>query len=800
MGEAEDFILKNIMDLWLREAKDRRLDGSNLMPIRLVRCDTGEAVLAPESLEESIWTSAEYREAASGVVLRRGMRRAVVYGSSGSGKTTFALMLTHGLAEHRRAMVGKSRRAMEEENQPTEDGFLPLLLSLSSWDAREDFAAWFGRVAVASYPDLRRIRIGEGTTLLGRLMTDTKILLVLDSFDELLDDEDEARKAREALNRIDEKVLKEQPIILLCRDSIREIVDDGLADSYVLSISEASADDVRSYLDALARREKATQHWQPVLDELKYHPDGELARVLRTPLYASLACAGFEADEALPQQLAEITSAAEAESKAKEFLLNDYVARAMDRAKNWCRKSSMRWFESIMHKMQAYSTRSLTRWLEFIAHKMQAYPTQSLSWWRMCEVVPHWVFAIAVGVAVGPPYWLALMLPEGLTRGFAIGCTTCFALGLLRGIKLRPSAAVVTGVTTFAMVATIGGAQLGWPEVLPDIVEIGIAMSVVMLCKTWLTVARNDRRSSWVKVCIASVAAGAAAGVAVAVVHAVLPDVPLFTGPLSVGRSVTLGVGVATMVCRLLSTVDAPPRPSMIEFNIDRRAGQLRRHLSGAIISGFAMGVAGGFVGGMNHGLDYGWRIALIFGLVAGLPVGVGGGLLGWLSHLDPKHGRPATVPQKTMRNDRVAAIASIIVLGMISAAAIGLLLGLLRPVVADLQGSSFRVSPVDGALFGLALGMPFAALMTAWPAFLVSHTWFALTARLPWRFWTFLSALHISGLLRQEGATYQFRFSELQTLLAARYKAVSRRPGEGPPPTVACPENAVSRNRALRK
>jgi hypothetical protein len=734
VSDVEDSLRESIKDLWHKEAKARHLDGPDLMPIRLVRCDTDTAVLATQNKKGS-WTSAEYRKAASDVVLKEGIRRAVVYGGSGSGKTTFALMLTRGLVDEARATGG---------------GFLPLLLSLASWDPREDFAEWFGRVATITYPELNKIELGE-RTLLERLQNSGRVLLVLDGLDEL-----PHGAQNKALEQINKKVLLDQPLILLCRNNLQEIIGNSPAGSCLLNILEIDAGAVQSYFSALTLGDReATQYWGPVLDELEANPDGELAHLLRIPLFASLARGASQTDKSLPQRLVGITSVTSV-SKAKEILLDSYVARGMNLA-------------GILR-----SRRSI-RWLEFIAHKMQAYPTRSLAWWRMSAIVPQWVLAAAIGIAVGPAYRLALVLPEGLTRGFTVGCTTAFALGLLRGITPRPSASAVTGVVTFAMVAAIGGTQLGWPNVLPDIAEIGVAMSVVMLCKTWLAghrIAGNGQRQSWAKVAIAAVVAGAAAAAAVFVVHAVFPGVQLVTGLPSVGRAVALGVGVATMACRLISAVDAPNQPSVIDFGIDRRFGPPWRHLSSTIVSSTAVGIAGGFVGGMNHGLDYGVRVALIFGLLAGLPIGVTGGLLRWLTHLDPQLVRSAASPQKTMRNDRIVAIASIIILGLVSAAFIGLLLGPLRPVVAHLHSSTFRVSPFDGLFFGLALGMPFVALTTAWPAFFVSHTWFALTGRLPWRFRTFLRALHDSELLRQEGTLYQFRHDELQTWLAARYTA----------------------------
>lgn len=127
-----------------------------------------------------------------------------------------------------------------------------------------------------------------------------------------------------------------------------------------------------------------------------------------------------------------------------------------------------------------------------------------------------------------------------------------------------------------------------------------------------------------------------------------------------------------------------------------------------------------------------------------------------WLSHPDPKRVRPTTSPQKTFWNDRFLAIGFVVTVAAVSAVSISLLLGPLRPIIANLHGATFRVRPVDGMLFGLVIGVPFAAFNTAWPAYFLSHIWFVLTRQLPWRFMPFLGALRNAEILRQEGRLYQ--------------------------------------------
>jgi hypothetical protein len=74
---------------------------------------------------------------------------------------------------------------------------------------------------------------------------------------------------------------------------------------------------------------------------------------------------------------------------------------------------------------------------------------------------------------------------------------------------------------------------------------------------------------------------------------------------------------------------------------------------------------------------------------------------------------------------------------------------------------------PWVGFGFGLGFGR------TAWGWFAAARCWLALRGRLPWRLMGFLADAHERrGVLRQAGASYQFRHAELQRHLAGRPNA----------------------------
>jgi hypothetical protein len=55
----------------------------------------------------------------------------------------------------------------------------------------------------------------------------------------------------------------------------------------------------------------------------------------------------------------------------------------------------------------------------------------------------------------------------------------------------------------------------------------------------------------------------------------------------------------------------------------------------------------------------------------------------------------------------------------------------------------------------------------TAWGEWLLARWWLAATGRLPWALGAFLRDAHRRGVLRREGAIYEFRHARLQDSLA---------------------------------
>ncbi|WP_051386471.1 NACHT domain-containing protein [Actinokineospora inagensis] len=111
--------------------------------------------------------------------------------------------------------------------------------------------------------------------------------------------------------------------------------------------------------------------------------------------------------------------------------------------------------------------------------------------------------------------------------------------------------------------------------------------------------------------------------------------------------------------------------------------------------------------------------------------------------------------PREVFKRDRAVFRACVVVVAVVVAAAIGL-------AVTDLT-----IGIVGGVLYGLPAGVVVGASRTRWFQYAVARA--KLRRELPWRLIDFLADAHeVHGVLRQDGATYQFRHLDLQRRLAA--------------------------------
>jgi uncharacterized RDD family membrane protein YckC len=131
----------------------------------------------------------------------------------------------------------------------------------------------------------------------------------------------------------------------------------------------------------------------------------------------------------------------------------------------------------------------------------------------------------------------------------------------------------------------------------------------------------------------------------------------------------------------------------------------------------------------------------------------------------DPADLAAAPSPRAALIRDRRRVLATAAVLGGLSGAAFGVALSAGDPLRATAIAVSFAV------VLGTQLMVDLGLRNGSWVAFTIIHAQLASTGRLPWRLMTFLDDAHHLGVLRQDGAAYQFRHAGLQRQLAVRHR-----------------------------
>jgi transcriptional regulator with XRE-family HTH domain len=221
-----------------------------------------------------------------------------------------------------------------------------------------------------------------------------------------------------------------------------------------------------------------------------------------------------------------------------------------------------------------------------------------------------------------------------------------------------------------------------------------------------------------------------------------------------------------------------PRRPRHAVVRFDRKlAAALLRGLRGGVKFGvnyslvIAMlaGLLAWLIGGPWFALRVGLLILLGIGLVAGSVFGL---VVGLAEGIARRSDEPAS-PASALSTDRSALGFSLALLVVGLAAGFGLVTlvatGLDRafPLRVLLLSSIWLVLARTALPLAVCGLIAFAFGGFPWTLFQVFRAWFALTGRLPLRTMTFLDDARDLGVLRRDGAVYQFRHRRLQDRLA---------------------------------
>ncbi|MFE3827451.1 NACHT domain-containing protein [Streptomyces sp. NPDC059092] len=397
VDEAARALARLVGRQWEEEAVLRQLFDPAPLPVTWSDCSEAGVADHRELVGAPISWCADEPESLAGDFRGLRRRRLVAVGPAGSGKSTFAVLLTLGLLRS------------PEEGDP-----VPVLLSLASFDpGREAPAEWLRRRITSDYPALADGEV-YGPSVVRDLLADGRILPVLDGLDELPASGHGAVVA--ALNRA---YPAGAPLVLTCRTEsyVDAVAETGvLAGAAVVAPAPVCPADAVALLRLAAPPGRGQESWTVLADGLARDPGGPAARALASPLMVALvrsvyadAAPGSRADPAKLTDLSRFPTAAAIE----QHLLDRFVPTVYGRASS-TEPGARRW-----------DPERARRHLGHLARCLNQQPTPDLAWWRLYDAVPAlaatwsrallWSLPAALSGALRVPRASAAELSDGLT-------------------------------------------------------------------------------------------------------------------------------------------------------------------------------------------------------------------------------------------------------------------------------------------------------------------------------------------------------------------------------------------------
>ncbi|GAA3885103.1 NACHT domain-containing protein [Streptomyces sedi] len=597
---------------------------------------------------------------------------------------------------------------------------VPLLVPLASWapDA-EDLDGWLEQRLGTDYPALGE-RGRTGATRGRELLDAGLIMLVLDGLDEIPGD-----VRGRAIARINDTmgghpdlglVLASRSDPFLTTVRAGEGIEVRVTGAAGIELLPLDLDTVVSYLRDSAAGPTGVARWREVFAALSgesaRHP---LARLLTTPLMASLARTAYNSP---PEEGAgpadgpvELLDSARfpTPEAMRAHLLDAFLPASYGR-------------HPAPTPRREWNRRQASHFLAFLAADLEGRQRGStdLRWWELAGATPRLLAGVVVGLAAVPAAWV---MPFGpwLGLGMVVGVVVAM---LAR--RWSPPAATFNRGLGGGLVGSLLGALvgLGARHVMGIDSPAGYLVSGLAL--------------GLIPGFLGGFRAGLAGGFAASIVGA-------FAGEPAMGKAAPLvnsvGFFLAALCVVALGTRAVPARG----------------------LRWSPLGIVNGLAAGVAIGLAVVLQSDPLSGAVAGL-VAAAAGSFGAGLEARPAEATVAADPQTVLRQDRVTfwtiAMAGGIGIGSATVFVVGADLGLWKGVQT-------------GVANAVATGLAWAFLQATYGRFTLARCWLAARRRLPWRLMPFLADAHRRGVLRQGGATYQFRHAELQRRLAR---------GTGPP------------------
>jgi hypothetical protein len=686
----------------------------------------------------------------------------VVLGQSGSGKSMLMLRTVREIIKHRAS------------GDP-----VPVFVPMTSWSPKKDtLRAWLERQLLIDYPGLGASATGDDkrTTLIARLLDKQKIIPILDGLDEM-----PAAARVEAINRLNKAfsaAARPLRLVVTCRtDDYRRAVlgepeEEGwkpnpLVAAAAIELHELDPDKVSSYL---ARRGEDAR-WAKVDEQLR-QSDGELARALNTPLYASLASEIYNPSRPRdrgkrrdPGELCEIAGV----QTVHYYLLDEFIPAVYAEERADLDKRAAEEYEE-PRQLPA------ERWLMILADyltKDRAEPMTSLEWWNLRGLAPRWlvpgVLGAVCGVASGVAAATGTHVGIGIGIGFGTGMLIAIAIGIFEARRRRDESRLSRGrlsqlafdrrykrrrpgpgMAGGLIGAVIGGTAAG----VAHRYHIGHQASLFSGVPEGLGMALGAGASTNFAGGLAGTLIGAFAGGCLAAVG------------LGVPAGVVNGLGVGIAVAVAIQRVGRH-KPSRTRPKWDKEIG---------ISGGCVVGLAIGFIVDREIGPGYGVVFGALMAALAAAPFG--------LRHVDEDLDDVPSPGQALARDTRAFWITALS--AGLAAGAAGFLGGSMTSIfevhgradVASIVGDGLGIGIASGLVVGLTFGLYHAAS----PEFRIITGWMAVRRKAPFRFRRFLDEAYRLTVLRQSGAAYQFRHIELQLRLASRFTSGPGQPAGSDP------------------
>lgn len=310
--------------------------------------------------------------------------RLVVLGRAGSGKSVLA-----------------ARFVLDMLRTRDRGAAVPVVFSLGSWNpATTGFRDWLAGQLVHDHPGLAATDRDE-SKLATALVEAGRILPVLDGFDELA-----AGLHRAALDALDTTTL---PLLLTSRPGEYATVagTDALTAAAAVRLTDLTVTDLVDYLPRTTRKNAGATVWDPVLNELRDHPERpasvNLRAVLTTPLMVGLARAIYSDPAGHDPSVLLDTDRFGSQYELEDHLLGSFIPTVYrDRQPRW-------------------DPERVRSWLGYLAQHLDRLGTHDLAWWQLGNTmrrVPRMlVVALVSGLVVGLLSGLLVWLVDSPAAG-----------------------------------------------------------------------------------------------------------------------------------------------------------------------------------------------------------------------------------------------------------------------------------------------------------------------------------------------------------------------------------------------